>query len=317
MFLKDEMPLAWRYQRTVVDSSGTTVVDTLDMLFLEHFSSYRISPVGRFSTMTIFPDSLRREVNTVSAWLAITVDGWAQLWFETDEGLFRSPYFRRDEPREMIATSYLVLPSDLSDRSRWPTSPDAGESIIDVYEGAFMGETCRIIETEWTHFPPYTTSEKYWSLGIGLLKQVDYSSDIEYSEPTPERRFEEIGRTLLSTTTFELIEFIPRSEPERITHLNVYYSGSNAGTLKLISELTYITSIGINGYRISEQVIPDLRNLENLEVLDFRKAGVTAEILMGLSDFTYLRELYLPEQFSESEVIAELRSALPNTIIHP
>ena len=179
MILNDSMPLAWRYRCITVERDGQTQVDTLDTIFLKRIEKLSLYNPRSSSSRGAFPDSLRREGNTVSAWLVLTYSGFLQYWFEVDAGLFDSIYLSRIGSQEIARSPRLMLPSYGSDVHRWPISPDAVKWLIGSYERTFQGRSCQIVKTEWIHTPPNQGESHYWGQGVGLIRIESRWSDVE------------------------------------------------------------------------------------------------------------------------------------------
>jgi len=309
------MPLAWRYRCITVERDGQTQVDTLDTIFLKRVENLSLYNPRSSSSRGAFPDSLRREGNTVSAWLVLTYTGSMQYWLEVDTGLYESFYFSRSGPQEMAGSLTLMLPSHDSDVHRWPISADAVKSFLGSYEGTFRGRSCQYMMTEWIHTPPNQGETHLWGLGVGLIRIESRRSDVEgirYGDRNRPYFFP----SLRSVKIYELIDFIPRNRIDRIKELKLSLS-INDPTLELFRDFTHVQSIDLRGSRITDEAIPTLKDFANLKILDLRDTRITDAAVNYLKYLTTLVELYLPEQLSTSEIIAELAAALPLTRINP
>ncbi len=315
MILTDSMPLAWRYRCITVERDGQTQVDTLDTIFLKRVENLSLYNPRSSSSRRAFPDSLRREGNTVSAWLVLTYTGFLQYWLEVDTGLYESSYLRRSGSQEMAGSLTLMLPSHDSDVHRWAISADASKWVFGSHAGTFQGRSCQYMMTEWIHTPPNQGGTHYWGLGVGLTRIESRWSDVEWVR-YGDRNKSYFFTSLRSVTIYELIDFIPRNSLDRITELHLSLSISDP-TLELFRDFTHVQSIDLRGSRITDEAIPTLKDFVNLKILDLRDTRITDAAVNYLKNLATLVELYLPEQLSTPETIAELAAALPHTRINP
>ncbi len=315
MILTDSMPLAWRYRRITIERDGLTQVDTLDTIFLKRIENLSLYNPRSSSSRYGFPDSLRIEGNTVSAWLVLTYSGFLEYWLEVDTGLYKSLYFSRSGSQEMAGSLTLMLPSHDSDVHRWAISADASKWVFGSHAGTFQGRSCQYMMTEWIHTPPNQGGTHYWGLGVGLIRIESRWSDVEWVR-YGDRNNSYFFTSLRSVKIYELIDFIPRNSVERITKLKLSFGPSDP-TLELFRGFTPVQSIDLSRSRITDEAMPTLKDFANLNVLDLRDTRITDAAVNYLKDLTTLEELYLPEQLSKPEIIAELASALPHTRINP
>jgi len=293
---------------------GFTSID--DAIFLKRIEKLSLYNPRSHSSRGAFPDSLRREGNTVSAWLVLTYTGSMQYWLEVDTGLYESFYFSRSGPQEMAGSLTLMLPSHDSDvNTRWAISADAVKWLAGSYERTLQGKSRQYMMTEWIHTPPNQGETHYWELGVGLIRIESRWSDVEWVR-YDNRNKSYFFTSLRSVTIYELIDVIPRDSIDSITELKLSFGPSDP-TLELFRDFTHVLSIDLSGSRITDEAMPTLMDFANLEILDLRETRITDVAVNYLKDLTTLVELYLPEQLSKPEIIAELAAALPHTRINP